>query len=51
MQRVEKQAEDVSGRKASGERVKEGGRDSEGEAVCNCGVRWNRSVQPRILSA
>lgn len=51
MQKVEKQSKDVLRRKAMGERIKEGGRDSEGEAVCNCGVSWNHSVEPHILSA
>lgn len=51
MQRVEKQSEDVFGREALGERIKEGGRDSEGEAICNCGASWNHSVEPHILSA
>lgn len=32
-QRVGKQSEDVLGRKAMGERIKEDGRDSEGEAI------------------
>ena len=51
MQRVEKQRKDVLARKALEERAKEGGRDSEGEAVCNCGVSWNHSLEPRIFSA
>lgn len=51
MQRAEDQSDDVLVRKASGERIKAGGRDSEGEAVCNCGVSWKRSVEPHILSA
>ena len=51
MQKVEKQSEDVLGREVSAERIKEGGRDSEGEAVCNCGASWNHSVEPHILSA
>lgn len=39
------------GRRVLGERIKEDGGDIEGEAVCNCGVSWNHSVEPHILSA
>lgn len=52
MRRVEDQSDDVFRERAAAERIKAGGRDSEGEeAECNCGVSWKRSVEPHILSA
>lgn len=52
MQKVEKQSKNVFwGQRVLVERIKEDGGDIEGEAVCNCGVSWNHSVEPHILSA